>query len=476
MSTALDASYIPELEQEVLGALLVSGDVKFLPGALEPAHFIEPLHREIFASMKQAATQYRSVRLDLVRNVLASAGDMDAYRKTLGISVPEYLARLASGTARGVGGLKDSIPAMLHQWGRFFVGQEAERLLLAAADPGTSPAELIRTAAQSFDEVSSTLCRGRHRKTLHTIAEASEDALSAVAEAMQRGSGLTGTTWGLADVNRATGGMQAGEMIILGARPSMGKTAVALSIGIQAARAGAGVGVISLEMGARSLAMRALTDIAFDDHGSIAYSDLLTGRVSEADYERIVLAQRRFDALPLLIEDASGLSMLDIRTKFERMAESAERNGTPLRVLVVDYLQLIAASTRYQGNRTAEISEISAGLRNLAREHGIAVLALSQLSRQVESRDDKRPMLSDLRDSGSIEQDADVVIFLFREAYYVERSKGKDPDAETDRIEKLAECQNKLEFIIAKQRMGATRTIDLFIDVASSAVRNAVRT
>lgn len=476
MSTPLDASYIPELEQEVLGALLLSGDARLVPRLLEPGHFIEPFHREIFASIQQAAAQYKSVRLDLVRNVLAATGDMEAIGKRLGIPVPEYLSRLVGGTVRGVAGLKDSVPALLHQWGRFSIGREAERLLIAAADPGTSPTELIRTAATAFDDVSSTLRSGRHRKTLHTIAQASEDALSAVAEAMQRGSGLTGTTWGLADVNRATGGMQPGEMIILGARPSMGKTAVALSIGIQAARAGAGVGVISLEMGARSLAMRALTDIAFDDHGTIAYSDLLTGRVSEADYERIVLAQRRFDALPLLIEDASGLSMLDIRTKFERMAESAERNGTPLRVLVVDYLQLIAASTRYQGNRTAEISEISAGLRNLAREHGIAVLALSQLSRQVESRDDKRPMLSDLRESGSIEQDADVVIFLYREAYYLGKTKGKDPDAEADRIEKLAECQTKLEFIIAKQRMGATRTIDLFIDVASSAVRNAVRT
>jgi len=475
MSAALEASYIPELEQEVLGALLVSGDVKHLPVSLEPGHFIEPLHREIFASMKQAATQYRSVRLDLVRNVLASAGDMDAYKKTLGISVPEYLARLASGTARGVGGLKDSIPAMLHQWGRFSVGQEAERLLLAAADPGTSPAELIRTAAQSFDEVSSTLRSGRQRKTLFSIGEASETAIAAVADAMKRGGGLTGTTWGLSDVNRATGGMQPGEMIILGARPAMGKTAVSLSIAIQAAMAGVGAGFISLEMGARSLAMRALTDIAFNDHGSIAYSDLLTGRVSETDFEHVVLAQRKLDTLPLLIEDASGLSMLDIRTKYERMAESAERAGTPLRVLVVDYLQLIAASSRYQGNRTAEISEISAGLRNLTREYSIAVLALSQLSRQVENREDKRPMLSDLRDSGSIEQDADTVIFLFREAYYLGKTKGKTPDEEADRVERLSACQNKLEFIIAKQRMGATRTVDLFIDVASSAVRNAVR-
>jgi replicative DNA helicase len=400
---------------------------------------------------------------------------MEAIGKQLGISVPEYLARLVGETVRGAAGLKDSVPAMMHQWARFSVGREAERLLLAAADPGTSPAELIRTAAHTLDDVSSTLRSGRHRKTLFSIGEASESALGAVSDAMKQGGGLTGTTWGLADVNRATGGIQAGEMTILGARPSMGKTAVALSIAIQAAQAGAGVGFISLEMAAKSLALRALTDIAFNDHGPIAYSDLLTGRVSETDFERIVRSQRKLDALPLLIEDASGLSMIDIRAKVDRMAENAERAGAPLKVLAVDYLQLIAASSRYQGNRTAEITEISAGLRNLAREYNVAVLALSQLSRQLESRDDKRPMLSDLRESGSIEQDADTVIFLFREAYYLGKSKGKNADDEADRMEQLAACQNKLEFIIAKQRMGATKTVDLFIDVASSAVRNAAR-
>lgn len=475
MTSALDNSFIPELEQEVLGALLLSGDIKYLPGSLQPGHFIEPFHREIFANMQLAAEQYKSVRMDLVHKLMATVMDMDAIQQQLGISLRAYLARLSGATVRAAPGLKDSIPAMLHQWARFSVGREAERLFAASADPGTNPGELIRTASRAFDDVSSMLRSGRQRKTMFTIGEAAESAIDAVTEAMNRGNGLTGTTWGLADVNRATGGIQSGEMTIIGARPSMGKTAVSLSIAIQAAQAGAGVGFISLEMGARTLAMRALTDVAFDSHGPIAYSDLLTGRVAEKDFEHIVLSQAVMNSLPLCIEDASGLSISDIRTKFERMAESADRAGTPLRVLVVDYLQLIAASSRYSGNRTSEISEISAGLRNLAREYGVAVLALSQLSRQVESREDKRPMLSDLRESGSIEQDADTVIFLYREAYYLGKAKGKTADEEAERVEKLDACRNKLEFIIAKQRNGPTRTVDLFIDVASSAVRNAAR-
>ncbi len=141
----------------------------------------------------------------------------------------------------------------------------------------------------------------------------------------------------------------------------------------------------------------------------------------------------------------------------------------------IRYLQLIKPSGRYSGNRVGEISEISWGLRELGRELGLAVIALSQLSRQVESRDDKRPQLSDLRDSGSIEQDADMVAFLFREAYYLQKEKGKDRDKEDERIERLIEVQNDLEFIIAKQRNGPTKTIRLFVDIACSAVRNAAR-
>lgn len=188
-------------------------------------------------------------------------------------------------------------------------------------------------------------------------------------------------------------------------------------------------------------------------------------------------ACRDLDTLPLWIEEQPGLSMTDVRVKTERMMESAEAVGCPLGVLFVDYLQLIRPSARYQGNRNNEIAEISGGLRELARECNLGVVALSQLSRNIESRamNERRPMMSDLRDSGAIEQDADTIIFLFREAYYLEKEKGKDAEAEVNRVSRLSDVQNKLEFIIGKQRNGPVKTIDLFVDIACSAVRNSAR-
>jgi replicative DNA helicase len=229
-------------------------------------------------------------------------------------------------------------------------------------------------------------------------------------------------------------------------------------------------------MGSNRLAMRALTDIAYDWNMRVPYNDLITGRVGAKDFDGICAAKQDLNSLPLWIEEQSGLTVSDLRVKVDRMQDSAERAGKKIDLLIVDYLQLITASSRYSGNRNNEVSEISAGLRQIARENDLAMVALSQLSRGIESREDKRPMLADLRDSGSLEQDADTVVFLFREAYYLEKAKGKDPDAEIERADRLDEVANKLEFIIAKQRNGPVKTVDLFVDIACSAVRNAART
>ncbi len=468
--------FVIELEQEVLGALLVSGQHSVVRGTVRAEHFIEPLHRRIYEMIETAADRYKSARLDLVFKMF-SPEEAKAWSDQIKNPLSSYLAGLASNTVRGVAGLKDSVPNLIQQWARITVGAEAERIALASSDPGIDPVELIRSATRSLDDVAAGLRGGGRGKTRFSLSEAADTALDEVQEAMNRGHGITGITWGLADVNAATGGLQRGEMVVLGARPSMGKTAVGLGIGIKAARSGAGVGFISLEMGSNRLAMRALTDIAYDWNLRVPYSDLITGKVGPKDFEGICAAKQDLNSLPLWIEEQSGLSISDLRVKVERMQDVAERSGKKIEVLIVDYLGLIAASSRYAGNRTAEVTEISAGLRQIAREHNLAMVALSQLSRGVEGRalHERRPTLSDLRDSGSIEQDADTVIFLFREAYYLAKEKGKDPDAEADRMDRLIACQNKLEFIIAKQRNGPVKTIDLYIDIACSAVRNAAR-
>ncbi|MFP5077034.1 replicative DNA helicase [Rhizobium sp. YIM 134829] len=468
------AGFIPELEHEVLGALLVSKSVKLEAAALRPEHFIEPLHRLIFENISTAAAQYGSASAGVVLRMFTEQ-QKQAAESALGFPLADYLARLTVNCVRGPAGLKTSISAVMQQWGRLALGEEAAAISEASQDPGADPLEMARHLSRAIDDIASPLGSGRQIKTRHTFAEASAAALQAVQDAIDRGHGLTGTTWGLADVNHATGGIQRGEMTVIGARPSMGKTAVALSIALKAARSNVGVGFVSLEMGAKTLAMRALTDLAYDRLGRVHYADLIAGRVSPDQFAVIEAASDEFGRLPLLIEDAPNQSVTQVRAKLDRMCEDLEKRGASMAVLVVDYLQLVAASSRYQGNRVHEITEISAGLRNMAREYDIAVLALSQLSRGVETREDKRPMMSDLRDSGSIEQDADTIVFLYREAYYLAKERGKDPDAEADRLDRLEQVENKLEFIIAKQRNGPVKSIDLFIDIACSAVRNAVR-
>lgn len=469
-----DTGFVIEVEQEVLGAILSSGNHTLVRGTVRATHFIEPLHRRIFEMIEIAADRYKSARLDVVFKMFP-ADEAKAWTDQLGRPLAAYLAELATKAVFGAGGLKISVPTLLQHWARLTVGAEADRIARAASDPAVEPRELIRAATRALDDVAGELRGGIKGKTRYSLSEAADTALDEVQAAISRGNGITGITWGLADINAATGGIHRGEMVVLGARPSMGKTAVGLGIGIKAARTGAGVGFISLEMGSNKLAMRALTDIAYDWNLRVPYQDLITGRVSEKDFEGIVAAKQDMQKLPLWIEEQSGLSISDLRVKVERMQDVAERSGHKIDLLIVDYLQLIAASSRYAGNRVSEVSEISAGLRQIARENDLAMVALSQLSRGVESREDKRPMLSELRDSGSIEQDADTVAFIFREAYYLEKAKGKDEAAEMERSEKLAETQNKLEFIIAKQRNGAVKTVDLFIDIACSAVRNAAR-
>lgn len=473
-ATAENASFSLEIEQEVLGAVLVSGKFAALQGRVKPEHFLEPLHRRIFENIMLAGERFKTAHVGVVFNLFPSE-EAEKWSKALPVPLARYLANLAAGAVYGDAGLSKSIPILINQWARLSVKKEAELVALAATDGSAVPVELIREATRALDDIATGMKASGRGKTRYSINEAAEAAFSEVEAAMHRGGGITGVTYGLADINQTTGGMHPGEMVVLGARPGMCKTAFALSTSIKAAKAGKGVAFISLEMNAKTLVKRAITDIAYDWNVKVPYTDLVTGRVSQKDFEALVVANADLAKLPIWIEEQSGLTLADLRVKVDRIREDMARRGQTLDLLVVDYLQLLAASGRYAGQRVQEVTELSAGLRNFGREEGLAVLALSQLSRGVESRENKRPTLSDLRESGSIEQDADTVAFLYRESYYLEKEKGRDSAAEADRLDRLVDCQNKLEFIIAKQRMGAVKTIDLFVDVACSAVRNAGR-
>lgn len=467
------SGYVQEIEQIVLGTLLFGGDFRKVKGHLREDHFVPDLHRILFRAIETAFEQYGSTASHVVGKLLPE-GSSDAFMAKTGLSASGYIASLSDFNVTGNVGLDRAARAVVDQWARIKAGELAASFQAATTDPNTDPRKLIQTIASDLDAIAAEMRSGPRRKTRMTLAHAAGNAFAAAKEAQGRGSGLTGITWGLTDVNRLTGGIQRRDLTLIGARPSMGKTTLGLSTAIKAAKSGAGVGFISLEMDADKLAARAVSDIAYDWNVKVPYADIIRGNVSDADLDALMNGSHDLDRLPIWIEEQSGLSMTDIRVKAETMMEDMERQGSKLDLLLIDHLGLIKPAARYSGNRVQEISEMTAGCKQLAREYGIAVVLLSQLNRAVESRDNKVPQLSDLRDSGSIEQDADTIIFLYREAYYLQRDKSGDLEKQQDRAERLADCENKLELHIAKQRNGPIRSVDLFIDVACSAVRNGV--
>jgi replicative DNA helicase len=255
----------------------------------------------------------------------------------------------------------------------------------------------------------------------------------------------------------------------------MGKSAMALAQARRAASAGYGVLFFSLEMSTRACMLRMAADAAWSHDCSVAYqsarANKLDGR-QRAAYER---GANSLIGLPLMIDERAGLTVSDIASATRRAAEHFARQGRRLDQVIIDHIGFLVPSNRYKGNRVHEVSEITAGLQRLAKSEQVAVLALHQLNRAVEGRDNKRPTLADLRDSGSVEQDADLVMFCYRAAYYLERMKFDDRQDEADRLRKLGETRNDLEIIIAKQRHGPTGTVDLFCDMAANAIRDKVK-
>ena len=465
--------FIPEIEQNLLGALLRGGDHRAAMARLEEQHFIEPVHQAVFGAILKAHECYGTTTMPTVAKIIPSQLAAD-FKAATGMTLNAYLAECVTGTTYEPATSRTGAKAVLSQWARLNLGHEAGMLASAAADPGADPLQLARILGSHVDEVTSHLRGGRRGKTRFRISEAADAALVAAREARER-QGLVGITSGLIDLDRAMGGFLRRDLIIIAARPSMGKTTLATSISTAAARSGVGVGMFSMEMDAAKLGARYVSDIAHDRGYRVPYQSIITGQISETDEQAITSAATEYRRLPFWVEDAAGLSMPDIRAKTDAMLAEAEEAGTPLGMLVLDHLTKIKPSPRYAGNRTNEVGEVTDGLKELAREHDLAVVLLSQLNRGVEGRDDKRPQLMDLRDSGTIEQDADAVLFLYREAYYLEKSPPSDPAKLMDWQADLHAVRNKGELAIAKQRNGPLKTIDLFMDVACSAVRNAAR-
>lgn len=314
--------------------------------------------------------------------------------------------------------------------------EEATNIVTDGYNAKEELSEILDNAEKKILSVVKTR-KGSEFRTLQDVLFKTQADLEKLAQS--RGE-VTGLATGYYELDKVTSGLHPNELIIIAARPAMGKTALAVNLAVNIAQQNnKSVALFNMEMGAEQLAMRMLSSA-----GQIDGYKLRNGRLEHNDWKRVNEAISRLSETQIFIDDTPGMTIGEIRAKCRRLASS--ENG--LGIVIIDYLQLISGSAKYAGNRQQEVSEISRSLKTLAMELEIPVIALAQLSRSVEGRDDKRPLLSDLRESGSIEQDADIVAFLYRDDYYTKQVS-------------IDENTSKSEFIIAKHRNGPTTTIDL---------------
>ncbi|MFY9211171.1 MAG: replicative DNA helicase [Aestuariivita sp.] len=449
-----------EAEQQLLGAILTNNDIyDRIASIVQPEHFYDPVHARIYEIAKSR----------IAKNALASPVTLKAFLeddeglKELG--GPAYLARLA-GAAISAFAVRD-YAQMIYDFAirRELIGLGREIADKAARVEVTSePREQIVEAEQKLYKLSE---QGQTESGFQSFLKAVTDAVNVANAAYQREGGLAGISTGLVDMDKKLGGLHRSDLLILAGRPSMGKTSLATNIafniakaykrgmtheGVEGAVDGGVVGFYSLEMSAEQLAARILSEAS-----EVPSEQIRRGDMTEAEFRRFVEAAKDLEACPLFIDDTPALPISQLAARARRLKRT---HG--LDVLIVDYLQLVRPATA-KDSRVNEVSEITQGLKAIAKELDIPVIALSQLSRQVESREDKRPQLSDLRESGSIEQDADVVMFVFREEYYAEREKPSD-----DRLEEMAAWQERMdrlhgkaEIVIGKQRHGPIGTVEL---------------
>ena len=449
-----------EAEQQLLGALLTDNDLyDRAASVVRPEHFYDPVHARIF--------ELCAARIQ--KNALASPVTLRPFLEEdeglRALGGPTYLVNLAAAAVAAYA-VRD-YAQMIYDLAirRELIGLGRDISARAGDVTVTSePADQIVEAESALYALAE---QGRSESGFQSFLSAVTQAVNVANAAYQRDGGLAGVSTGLMDMDRKLGGLHRSDLLILAGRPSMGKTSLATNIAFNVAKAyrrgempdgregaveGGVVGFYSLEMSAEQLAARILSEAA-----EVPSEQIRRGDMTEAEFRRFVEAAKALEACPLYIDDTPALPISQLAARARRLKRT---HG--LDVLIVDYLQLVRPATA-KDSRVNEVSEITQGLKAIAKELDIPVIALSQLSRQVESREDKRPQLSDLRESGSIEQDADVVMFVYREEYYKEREKPGD-----HQLEKLAEWQaameavhGKAEVIIGKQRHGPIGTVEL---------------
>jgi len=439
-----------EAEEAVLGAILVNPRcLDKVMSLLKPEYFYKPAHRYIYEAILQLTNNNEMIDIVSVSDVLNINQKLELIGGRAFINDLSFKCIQTSNVAY----YAKSIVETATKRALIMAGSEITTL---GYDQTTSDESLEKAEKLIFD-----ISSGKNSTDLVPISELVVDTYDKIDERYKNRDKKTGVESGFYDLDDLTNGFQKSDLIILAARPAMGKTAFALNIAQNAAlQYNKTVAIFSLEMSKEQLVQRLMCAEAEVDS-----QRLRSGNMQSTDWEKLVNAMDKLSSAPIYIDDTPGCSLTDIRAKCRRLAMS-DKN---LSLILIDYLQLMETSSR-ETDRTQQISQISRGLKILAKELNVPIIALSQLSRATESRTDKRPMLSDLRDSGSIEQDADIVMFIYRGEYYASKGQSEE-DAE-----EIAKNKGEAEIIIAKQRSGPVGTVNLIFQNNITKFKNKMKT
>lgn len=419
-----------DAEQSVLGSMFLS-KYALQKGveALNKDLFYLDAHSKIFSVLNDLLEKNIPVDLTIVTDELNKHG----WLKQVGDV--DYLAEIINSVPTAAN-VDEYIKIVTEKAILRKLIEEATNIVTDSYNSSEELSEILDSAEKKILNVVKTR-KGTEFQPLQDVLLKTQSDLEKLA---QRKGEITGLSTGYYDLDKITSGLHPNELIIIAARPAMGKTALAVNLAVNIAQLNKkSVALFNMEMGAEQLAQRMLASV-----GQIEGYKLRNGRLEHDDWKKLNEAISRLSDTKIFIDDTPGMTIGEIRAKCRRLDSSEDGLG----IVIIDYLQLISGSAKYSGNRQQEVSEISRSLKTLAMELNIPVIALAQLSRSVEGRDDKRPILSDLRESGSIEQDADIVAFLYRDDYYTKEIS-------------IDENTSKSEFIIAKHRNGPTTTIDL---------------
>ena len=439
-----------EAEQAVIGSILVSNNIyDEISPIVDSQKFFDPIHSKIFLIIETLISK------GLLANPITLKNHFENNEGLKELGGQEYLIKITKFATS----VKQAIDyANIVQ--EMHVRRELITISESVLDEASNSNEVSKSGEEMIQDAEKSLFdlaeRGHFNQSIMKFDSALKQTIEMAKSAYQNDEGIVGVPTGLTDLDSKLGGMHKQDLIIIAGRPSMGKTALATNIAFHAAKhiekksAKSTVAFFSLEMSSEQLSTRILSE-----QSRIRSNDIRRGKVSEIEFEKFIETSKNIFELPLYIDETPAITIATISNRSRRI-----KRLFGLELIVVDYIQLMRSGGRKDYNRVQEISEITQGLKALAKELNVPVLALSQLSRQVEQRDDKKPQLSDLRESGSIEQDADVVMFVFREAYYLERKEPAVGSIEhAEWRQKMDEISSLADIMISKQRHGPTGNV-----------------